>query len=121
MTNTLETTVSAVLALLNRRDFDAFERLVDDDCVLDLPGGSRVVGAQSVRDTLSAYLLRLDARLADIVVMTDGPGHRAAAEVTFEAKGRDAQEDRFTVPGVFLFERENDVLTRISLYLPRPL
>lgn len=109
MNQSLETALSKLIAMINRRDFDGIEAMIDDDCVLDLPGGSRVIGRETVRNSLSAYLLRGDVQLADIVIMSDATHRRGAAEVTLKSDGR-------SVPAVFVFERDNDMIVRISLY-----
>ena len=106
---------------LNQRDFSALERLVDADAVLDMPDGQRVIGFDSLRDTLSAYLLRHDVRFANGVAMADDAGLRGAYDGTIS--GIEGQEtsghagQRFTLPCVLVFESEDDRLIRLSLYL----
>ncbi len=106
---------------LNQRDFSALERLFDADAVLDMPDGQRVIGFDSLRDTLSAYLLRHDVRFANGVAMADDAGLRGAYDGTIS--GIEGQEtsghagQRFTLPCVLVFESEDDRLVRLSLYL----
>lgn len=106
---------------LNQRDFSALERLFDADAVLDMPDGRRVIGFDSLRDTLSAYLLRHDVRFANGVAMADDAGLRGAYDGTIS--GIEGQEtsghagQRFTLPCVLVFESEDDRLVRLSLYL----
>ncbi len=106
---------------LNQRDFSALERLFDADTVLDMPDGQRVIGFDSLRDTLSAYLLRHDVRFANGVAMADDAGLRGAYDGTIS--GIEGQEtsghagQRFTLPCVLVFESEEDRLIRLSLYL----
>lgn len=106
---------------LNQRDFSALERLFDADAVLDMPDGQRVIGFDSLRDTLSAYLLRHDVRFANGVAMADDAGLRGAYDGTIS--GIEGQEtsghagQRFTLPCVLVFESEDDRLIRLSLYL----
>lgn len=106
---------------LNQRDFSALERLFDADAVLDMPDGQRVIGFDSLRDTLSAYLLRHDVRFANGVAMADDAGLRGAYDGTIS--GIEGQEtsghagQRFTLPCVLVFESEDDQLIRLSLYL----
>lgn len=101
---------------LNQRDFAALERLFDADAVLDMADGQRVIGFASLRDTLSAYLLRHDLRFANGVAMADEAGFRGAYDGTVSGQDR-----RFTLPCVLVFESEDDRLTRLSLYLSTPL
>ena len=106
---------------LNQRDFSALERLFDADAVLDMPDGQRVIGFDSLRDTISAYLLRHDVRFANGVAMADDAGLRGAYDGTIS--GIEGQEtsghagQRFTLPCVLVFESEDDRLIRLSLYL----
>lgn len=123
MTDSAMTTqITAALEALNQRDMESFMALVDEDAALDMPDGSRVIGAQSLRDTLSAYLLRHDLSFADAVVMTDAAGLRGAADLTVKGKaaGGDAGK-AFSLPAVIVFEREAAEFSRISLYLSTPL
>ena len=111
---------------LNQRDFSALERLFDADAVLDMPDGQRVIGFDSLRDTLSAYLLRHDLRFANGVARADEAGFRGAYDGTVSGQARDAATSsgpgrRFTLPCVLVFESEDDRLTRLSLYLSTPL
>lgn len=114
--------MSQAIDALNKRDFDALEALFDPDAVLDMPDGQRVIGFASMRDTLSAYLLRHDARLANGVSMADDAGLRGAFDGTIDGRDRDTdaamgQGRRFSLPCVLVFEREDDLLTRLSLYM----
>lgn len=104
---------------LNQRDFAALERLFDADAVLDMPDGQRVIGFDSLRDTLSAYLLRHDVRFANGVAMADDAGLRGAYDGTMSGiEGQEASGQRFTLPCVLVFESEDDRLVRLSLYMP---
>lgn len=121
---TMMTQIAAALEALNQRDMEDFMALVDEDAALDMPDGSRVIGAQSLRDTLSAYLLHHDLRFADSVIMVDTAGLRGAADLTVkgEMAGGDAGDSKaFSLPAVIVFEREATEFSRISLYLSTPL
>lgn len=114
MSTSIQANMSDILDLLNRSDFDGFETRLDEDCALDMPGGSRVIGRDSVRDTLSAWLLKGEIRFEDVVFMADASGQRGAAEVTLDiGNGRG---DRMTVPAVLLFEQDGGGISRISIY-----
>lgn len=114
MTTSIDSDIATLLDRLNQRDFDGVSRMIDEDCVLDLPGGSRVIGGESVRDSLSAFLMKGDVQFADIVVMRDASGQRGAAEVTLHSLI--GTGDRSTLPAVVLIERDDDRISRISLY-----
>lgn len=118
--------MSRAIEALNQRDFAALEALFDADAVLDMPDGQRVIGFDSIRDTLSAYLLRHDARFANGVAMVDEAGLRGAYDGTID--GTDSagtsgtgEGARFSLPCVLVFEGEDDHLTRLSLYLSSAL
>lgn len=125
MTDSAMTTqITAALEALNQRDMESFMALVDEDAALDMPDGSRVIGAQSLRDTLSAYLLRHDLRFADAVIMVDAAGLRGGADLTVKGKTSDADGSAtkaVSLPAVIVFEREAEDFSRISLYLSTPL
>lgn len=118
--------MSRAIEALNQRDFASLEALFDGDAVLDMPDGQRVIGFASIRDTLSAYLLRHDARFANGVAMADEAGLRGAYDGTIDGTNRDGtngsgQGARFSLPCVLVFESEHDLLTRLSFYLSSAL
>lgn len=118
--------MSLAIQALNQRDFAALEALFDADAVLDMPDGQRVIGLASIRDTLSAYLLRHDARFANGVAMADEAGLRGAYDGTIDGSDREGKSNagkggRFSLPCVLVFESEDDHLTRLSLYLSTAL
>ncbi len=123
----LKSQIDASLAALNRRDFEALMGLIDDDAALDMPDGSRVIGADSIRNTLAAFVLGRDIRFSDIVVMTGEADLRGAAEVTLSAVTRAAPgedepaEGRVSLPAVLVFERDGGPFQRISLFCATPL
>ncbi len=112
---TIQDAMTRLLEVLNQRQFDALEAMIDEDCALDMPGGSRVIGPESVRNALSSVLIAQDAGFADAVIMTDASGQRGAVEATYSTGAGDRQGS-FVV--VVVLEWENDCFTRISLHLP---
>lgn len=113
--------ITSIIDSLNERRFEALDVVVDEECVLDMPGGSRVIGAESLRGTLAEFLMRHEAQFTDIVVMTDAGGLRGAAEVTLrgvweeEAGGEGRSR---ALPAVLVFERTfaNGKLARLSIH-----
>ncbi|WP_159948484.1 nuclear transport factor 2 family protein [Rhizobium sp. 18065] len=113
----------AVIDALNRRDFDRLIAAFEEDAVLDLPDGIRVIGHASFRDTLSAYVLRHDVSLADMLVMIDDAEMRVAVECTLKGsdhRGVDAENGNdagpYSLPAVVVLARESDVFNRLSLF-----
>jgi len=119
----LEEQTLAVIDALNRHDFDALVAFFEDEAVLDLPDGIRVIGHASFRDTLAAYVLRHGITLSDEVVMVNSAGFRAAVECTLNGSdrpdkngGEQAEEGPYAIPAVLVLERENEAFSRLSLY-----
>lgn len=113
----------AVIDALNRHDFDTLLPMFEEEAVLDLPDGIRVIGHASFRDTLAAYVLRHGITLSDHVVMTDAAGFRVAVECTLNGSdrrdadgGTDGDEGPYALPAVLVLERESDLFLRLSLY-----
>ncbi|MFN7090877.1 YybH family protein [Allorhizobium sp. NPDC080224] len=113
----------AVIDALNRHDFDRLLAMFEEEAVLDLPDGIRVIGHASFRDTLAAYVLRHGITLSDHVVMTDAAGFRVAVECTLNGSdrrdaegGAEADEGPYALPAVLVLERESDLFLRLSLY-----
>jgi steroid delta-isomerase-like uncharacterized protein len=75
-----ETLVRAYYDAFNAGDFDAMLALLTDDVVHGINQGEREVG----RDAFARFMAGMDTsyaeRLADLVVMTEATGTRAAAE-----------------------------------------
>jgi ketosteroid isomerase-like protein len=113
----------AVIDALNRHDFDRLLSMFEEEAVLDLPDGIRVIGHASFRDTLAAYVLRHGITLSDHVVMVDAAGFRVAVECTLNGSdrrdadgGADGDEGPYALPAVLVLERESDLFLRLSLY-----
>jgi hypothetical protein len=123
---TIRQQMSEAIEALNQRDFAAIEALFDAEAVLDVPDGKRVIGFGSLRDTLSAFLLRHDARFANGVSMIDEAGLRGAFDGTIDGRdhsGAASMEKgkRFSLPCVLVFESEDEHLTRLSIYMSTAL
>lgn len=119
----LENQTLAVIDALNRRDFDALLPMFEEEAVLDLPDGIRVIGHASFRDTLAAYVLRHGITLSDHVVMTDVAGYRVAVECTLNGSDRrDAESGAkgevgpYALPAILVLERDGDLFARLSLF-----
>ncbi|KPF45435.1 hypothetical protein [Rhizobium sp. AAP43] len=112
----------AVLHALNARNFEGLMAGFDDEAILDLPDGIRVVGSASLRDTLSAYVLRHDMSLEDFVVMTDEAGFRVGIECTLKGRNHrtvDApagNDSAYSLAAVVVLERGEERFSRLSLF-----
>lgn len=118
-----QTIASRFIEALNDRDFDALARLVDEDVALDSLTGQRTVGVEPLRANIMTFLRHFDESYGDIVLMRDNFGQRVAADVTARGNYREtldgfpaASGQSYSVPTVFVFEIEDQQITRLSHY-----
>lgn len=115
--------IHAYYAAFNRGDREAMVGLLADDVVHDLNQGPRETGREAFR----AFLARMDRsyaeRLADIVVMANADGTRAAAEYvvhgTYKASDEglpEARGQRYVLPGGAFFEVREGRIARVTNY-----
>ncbi|QTN46541.1 nuclear transport factor 2 family protein [Ectopseudomonas mendocina] len=115
--------VQAYYAAFNAGDMPAFLDLLAEDVVHDINQGERQVG----KATFAAFMDKMNRcyreRLADIVVMQNAAGDRAAAE--FVVHGEYLADDEglppangqtYVLPAGAFFEIKNDKVARISNY-----
>lgn len=122
MTDT-QTIASRFIEALNDRDFDALVRLVDEDVALDSLTGQRTVGAEPLRANIMTFLRHFEESYGDIVLMRDSFGQRVAADLTARGIYREtldgfpaASGQSYSIPTVFVFEIEDQSITRLSHY-----
>ena len=115
--------VHAYYDAFNRGDRDAMLARLTDDVVHDLNQGAREVGREAFR----AFMQRMDRsyveRLADIVVMVDAAGTRAAAEYVVHGtyvvddEGLPAATGQtYVLPGGAFFEIRDGRIARVTNY-----
>ena len=115
--------VQAYYTAFNTGDMPAFLDLLTDDVVHDINQGERQVG----KATFAAFMDKMNRcyreRLADIVVMQNAAGDRAAAE--FVVHGEYLADDEglppangqtYVLPAGAFFEIKNGKVARISNY-----
>lgn len=115
--------VQAYYAAFNAGDMPAFLDLLAEDVVHDINQGERQVG----KATFAAFMDKMNRcyreRLADIVVMQNAAGDRAAAE--FVVHGEYLADDEglppangqtYMLPAGAFFEIKNGKVARISNY-----
>lgn len=115
--------VQAYYAAFNTGDMPAFLDLLAEDVVHDINQGQRQVG----KATFAAFMDKMNRcyreRLADIVVMQNAAGDRAAAE--FVVHGEYLADDEglppangqtYVLPAGAFFEIKNGKVARISNY-----
>lgn len=122
MTDT-QTIASRFIEALNDRDFEALARLVDEDVALDSLTGQRTVGVEPLRANIMTFLRHFDENYGDIVLMRDSFGQRVAADATARGTYREtldgfpaASGQTYSIPTVFVFELDDQSITRLSHY-----
>lgn len=115
--------VQAYYAAFNAGDMPAFLDLLAEDVVHDINQGERQVG----KATFAAFMDKMNRcyreRLADIVVMQNAAGDRAAAEFVVHGEYLADDEDlppangqTYVLPAGAFFEIKNGKVARISNY-----
>ena len=84
--------IASYYAAFNRRDWEGFLDLLTDDVAHDINQGGRETGRAAFRE----FLARMDRcyaeQIADIAIMTNADGSRAAAEFTVHGTYKQADE-----------------------------
>lgn len=115
--------VQRYLEALNAGDHAAMLALVGEDVAHDPFDAAREIGRDKLRWRLGLAARHFDERLADIAIMTDEGGVRAAAEFTVRGKYLataeglpEARGQSYALPGALVFEVDEGLITRISAY-----
>lgn len=107
----------------NAKDWDGMLACVSEDIRHDVNEGDRRGGKAAFREFLAQMNRSYDERLADIVVMVDETGHRAAAEFTVHGRYLvadpglpEARGQAYVLPvGAFLDVTDGKI-TRVTTY-----
>lgn len=123
MPQTTRELIKAYYDAFNRQDMDAFLNLLSDEVVHDVNQGSREVGKGPFADFMTRMNRHYRERLADIVIMTDEGGSRAAAEFTVHGdylatdEGLpEANGQTYVLPAGAFFEIKNGKIARVTNY-----
>jgi steroid delta-isomerase-like uncharacterized protein len=119
-----ETLVRAYYDAFNRGDHAAMLALLTDDVVHDPNQGARRLGKAAFAEFLARMQRAYRERLADLVVMVDATGTRAAAEFTVHGEYLAAEEgmppahgQRYVLPaGAFLTIRDGRIARVATCY-----
>lgn len=119
-----EALVRAYYDAFNRGDHAAMLALLTDDVAHDPNQGTRRVGKPAFAEFLGKMERAYRERLADIVVMVDATGTRAAAEFTVHGECLEAEEglppargQRYVLPaGAFLTIRDRRIARLATTY-----
>jgi len=115
--------IQAYYAAFNDGDTPRFLELLDDDVVHDVNQGERQIGKAAFAEFVAHMTRCYRERLADIVIMDNADGTRAAAEFVVHGEyiGTDdglpeANGQRYVLPAGAFFEIDNGRVARISNY-----
>ena len=115
--------VRRYLDAFNASDFDAMEAVLHEDVAHDVNQGERQIGRDAFRRFNMEMARHYDEQLADIVVMVDEHGGRAAAEFTVRGVYREtapdmpaASDQSYSLPAGIFFEVYDGEITRVSTY-----
>ena len=115
--------IRAYLDAFNRGDRPAMLALLAEDVAHDINQGGREVG----RDAFAAFMARMDRcyreRLADIAVMADATGTRAAAEFTVHGEYLatdeglpEARGQRYVLPAGAFYAIRDGRIARVTMH-----
>lgn len=123
MSATTEALIRSYYEAFNKKDWEGFFALLNEDVVHDLNQGKREVGKPAFRSFMDRMNRCYGENLTDIVVMTSPDGKRAAAEFVVNGTylGTDdglpeANGQTYKLPGGAFFEVENGKVKRITNY-----
>lgn len=119
-----EALVKRFFAALNAADREAALALVSDDIVHDPALGERRIGADQLHWFLADHARRFEETIADLAVMSDTDGVRAAAEYTLRGIYRAAAPglpaatgQHFSIAAGSFLEIEDGLITRLTTRL----
>jgi steroid delta-isomerase-like uncharacterized protein len=121
--NSAESVIRAYYDAFNRGDMPAFLALLTDDVIHDINQGVRETG----KTTFAAFMNRMNGayreRLADIVVLTEPTGRRAAAEFVVHGEYLrtdtglpEARGQHYVLPAGAFFEIRDGMVARVTNY-----
>ena len=115
--------VQRYIAAFNAGDWDGMTALVGEDIAHDINQGGREIGRDAFRRFLGMMDLHYDEQLADVVILTEPTGSRAAAEFTVRGTYKQtapglpaANGQRYSLPAGIFFEIEDGAITRVSTF-----
>lgn len=121
--DTTRTLIEAYYAAFNAADWEAMVSLLDEDVVHDINQGGREIGREKFRWFLGQMARHYREELADIAIMVDSGGNRAAAEFTVRgtylatAEGLPAASGQtYSLPAGTFFEIEDGLISRVTTY-----
>ena len=123
MNQNAKTLIENYYAAFNTGDMETFLNLLTDDVIHDINQGAREVGKDAFRAFMGRMNRNYKEQLADMVIMTNDEGTRAAAEFVVlgeylktdeglpEAKGQ-----KYRLPAGAFFDIRDNKVARITNY-----
>ena len=123
MNQNAKTLIENYYAAFNAGDMETFLNLLTDDVIHDINQGAREVGKDAFRAFMGRMNRNYKEQLADMVIMTNDEGTRAAAEFVVlgeylktdeglpEAKGQ-----KYRLPAGAFFDIRDNKVARITNY-----
>ncbi|WP_394688342.1 ketosteroid isomerase-related protein [Hoeflea sp.] len=115
------TLIRTYLDAFNAKDFDAMLACLGEDVIHDVNQGGREIGREKFRWFNAKMTRHYDENLADIEIMVNASGSRAAAEFTVHGSYLatdeglpEANGQRYTLPAGIFFEIDDGAISRVS-------
>lgn len=115
--------VARYIEAFNASDVDGMLACLGEDVVHDINQGGREIGRGAFRRFMATMNRHYRETLADIVIMADETGARAAAE--FTVRGRyletaeglpEARDQHYSLPAGIFFEVDDGLISRVTTY-----
>lgn len=120
----IEEIITRFIDAWNAGDITEMLGALQEDVALDFQGRERIIGRDAFREYHAENARHFDGQFSDVVVMTNGDGRHAAAEVTSRGTYRETSADlpeasgqSFSVPAGLFFEIDDGAISRVTFYV----
>ncbi len=113
--------IRTYLEAFNAKDFDGMLACLGEDVIHDVNQGGREIGKEKFRWFNARMTRHYDENLADIEIMVNESGSRAAAEFTVHGSYLatdeglpEANGQRYSLPAGIFFEIDDGLISRVT-------
>lgn len=113
--------IRTYLEAFNAKDFDGMLACLGEDVIHDVNQGGREIGREKFRWFNARMTRHYDENLADIEIMVNESGSRAAAEFTVHGSYLatdeglpEANGQRYSLPAGIFFEIDDGLISRVT-------
>lgn len=113
--------IRTYLEAFNAKDFDGMLACLGEDVIHDVNQGGREIGREKFRWFNAKMTRHYDENLADIEIMVNESGSRAAAEFTVHGSYLatdeglpEANGQRYSLPAGIFFEIDDGLISRVT-------